>query len=209
MRDRVGTYDDGQAVYDPRPFPKLGPRWKNVAANALRSLLTPDASTEYWLCEARKMPPDVRIALFRELSQEFPDDMREAVHTPDISALLNIAILRLDVESAAKLWLTLQLRHDQWDGLAKGLNTLMPKGEKFKGGMLPRTERLIAFLTEQGGRLKAEDVEVVNNLLVEEDAASVVDVVSSDDVSIDVDFEDGLRLQATLETTVSKAQLTS
>jgi hypothetical protein len=67
----------------------------------------------------------------------------------------------------------MQLRHDQWDGLAKGLNTLMPKGEKFKGGMLPRTERLIAFLREQGGRLKAEDVEVVNNLLVEEDAASV------------------------------------
>jgi hypothetical protein len=160
-------------VYDPRPFPKLGPRWKNVAANALRSLLTPDASTEYWLCKARKMPPDLRIALFRELSQEFPDDMREAVHTPDISALLNIATLRLHVESAAELWLTMQLRHDQWDGLAKGLNTLMPKGEKFKGGMLPRTERLIAFLREQGGRLKAEDVEVVNNLLVEEDAASV------------------------------------
>jgi hypothetical protein len=104
---------------------------------------------------------------------------------------------------------SLQLRHDQWDGLAKGLNTLMPKGKKFKGEMLPCTERLIAFLTEQGSQLKAEDVEVVNNLLVEEDAASVVDVVSSDDVSIDVDFEDGLRLQATLETTVSKAQLTS
>jgi hypothetical protein len=104
--------------------------------------------------------------------------MREAVHTPDISALLNIAILRLDVESAAELCLTLQLRHDQWDGLAKGLNTLMPKGEKFKGGILPRTERLIAFLTEQGGRLKAEDVEVVNSLLVEEDAASVVDVAA-------------------------------
>jgi hypothetical protein len=50
------------------------------------------------------MPPDVPIAVFREISQEFPDDMREVVHTPDISALLNIAIFRLDVESAAELW---------------------------------------------------------------------------------------------------------
>jgi hypothetical protein len=149
-----------------------------VAANALRCLLTPDASTEYWLCEASTMPPDERVAGFRELAQEFPDDMKEAVHTPDISAKLNIVILRLDVESAAELWLTLQLKHDQWDGIAMGLNTLMPEGEKFKGGMLPRNERLIAYLKEQGGQLKAEDVEEVSNLLVEDDEASVVDVSS-------------------------------
>jgi hypothetical protein len=172
----------------------------NVAANALRCLSTPDASTGYWQCEASKMPPDVRVAGFQELAQEFPDNMKEA-HTPDISAKLNIAILRLDVESAAELWLTLQLKHDQWDGIAKGLNTLMPEGEKFKGGMLPRNERLIAYLKEQGGQLKAEDVEEVSNLLVEDDEASVVDVVSSDDDTavIDVDLQDGIRLQATLE----------
>jgi hypothetical protein len=127
--------------------------------------------------------------------------MKEAVHTPDISAKLNIAILQLDVESMAELWLILQLKHDQWDGIAKGLNTLMPEGEKFKGGMLPRTERLLAYLKERGGRLNAEDVEEVSNLLVEDDEASVVDVVSSDDDSalIDVDLQNGFRQQATLE----------
>jgi hypothetical protein len=41
------------AVYDPRPFTELGPRWKIFAANALRCLLTLDASTEYRLREAR------------------------------------------------------------------------------------------------------------------------------------------------------------
>jgi hypothetical protein len=122
-------------------------------------------------------------SLFPRIATGISVDMKEAVHTPDISAKLNIAILRLDVESAAELWLTLQLKHDQWDGIAKGLNTLMPEGEKFKWGMLPRTEWLIVYLKGQGGRLNAEDVEEVSNLLVEDDEASVVDVVSSDDDS--------------------------
>jgi hypothetical protein len=71
MREKVGTDKDGQAVYDPRPFTKLGPRMKNVAANALRCLLAPDDSTEYWMCEASKMPPDVRVAFSENWHRNF------------------------------------------------------------------------------------------------------------------------------------------
>jgi hypothetical protein len=48
------------------------------------------------------------------------------IDNPDILTLLEITIICLDVESAAELWLSLNLKHEHWDGVAKALNTLLP-----------------------------------------------------------------------------------
>jgi hypothetical protein len=67
------------------------------------------------------MPPDVHTALFREFAQEFPEAVKVSCPHPRHQCQA-ITVLRLDVERVTELWLTLQLRHDQWDGIVKCVN---------------------------------------------------------------------------------------
>jgi hypothetical protein len=77
---------------------------------------------------------------------------------PRIDADLDIALLRLDIESARELWLSLKIRYCQWDALAKALNALLPPGNKFSGGPVSCTDLMKACLSKQGGRLSESEV---------------------------------------------------
>jgi hypothetical protein len=78
----------------------------------------PDGDTSFFMNELCKMKPYKRIILFQNEAKDYPANMMTAIHNPDIMTLLEITIIRLDVESAAELWLSLNLKHEQWDGVA-------------------------------------------------------------------------------------------
>jgi hypothetical protein len=91
----------------------------------------------------------------------FAEDFKKLLSKPHIAADLDIALLRLDIESATELWLSLNIRYRQWDALAKALNALLLAGKKFSGGLVPCTDSMKAWLSEQGGRLSESDVTYV------------------------------------------------
>jgi hypothetical protein len=48
---------------------------------------------------------------------------------PDVASKLRITLLRLDIESASELRLSMNIRHRQWDAVAQAENALLPDGE--------------------------------------------------------------------------------
>jgi hypothetical protein len=60
-------------------------------------------------------------------------------------------------------------------------------GRGFRGGMLPCTEKMIAWL--EGGCLRAEDVQVIHSLLDGEDDNEIVGLASSGNEDSSEDHE--------------------
>jgi hypothetical protein len=154
--------DAGDATHVPRPWPALDKRCKAVVSTAMRSLLMAELEAvpnmTYFLREIRLLEPEQRLGALEELLRTFAEDFKKLLSKPHIAADLDIALLRLDIESATELWLSLNIRYRQWDALAKALNALLPAGKKFSGGLVPCTDSMKAWLSKQGGRLSESDV---------------------------------------------------
>lgn len=80
-----------------------------------------------------------------QIATHFPAELKRTLELPEVASLLRIMLLKLDKPSATALWLSLQFSHEQWDSMAKALNELLPKGEKFKGGVIPCTTTMILW----------------------------------------------------------------
>jgi hypothetical protein len=142
--------DAGDATHVPRPWPALDKRCKAVVSTAMRSLLMPEVEAvpnmTFFLREIRLLEPEQRLGALEELLRTFAEDFKKLLSKPHIAAGLDIALLRLDIESATELWLSLNIRHRQWDALAKALNALLPAGKKFSSGLVPCTDSMKAWL---------------------------------------------------------------
>jgi hypothetical protein len=114
--------------------------------------------------------------------EEFPKEIRTTLTDPKKLDMLDISIIRLDKASAASLFLSLDMRQHQWDSLAKALNSLLQKGEKYKGRVLPNTTTLTDWLEKQGARLRYDDVTLID--------VDVRDRVGVIDLSRDADNSD-------------------
>jgi hypothetical protein len=176
---------DHPNAYEPKLWTELDPRWRSVVSRGLRDLLLgPDKDTEYIMSELRKLYPSKRKSIMRQFITESPNEMKAILREPEIADLLDIAIIRLDKASAASLFLSLDMRLHQWETLAKALNALLPKGEKYIGGVLPNSTTLIAWLRQVGARLQFEDV-----IPVDVDLESDVGVIDLAGLSDDSDDE--------------------
>jgi hypothetical protein len=83
-----------------------------------------DENTAYLMNELKSLHPEDRIIL-SACAEEFPDYMKQAFRDPVIASKLNVAMLRLDVESTSDLWLPLNLKHMQGQGLARAPNEII------------------------------------------------------------------------------------
>jgi hypothetical protein len=188
-----GKETDGKnsrEYWAPKPWRQLDQRNRSAVSRSLRSLLMPDESTAYLMNELKSLHPEQRISLLKACAEEFTSVVKQVLKDPVIAAKLNVALLWLDVESASELWLSLNLKHHQWDGLARDLNTLLPHGEKYKGGVMPCTDTLIRWLEKQGARLQFKHDEPLQKMLQ-------VDVISflSDDSGEEDECKDSLSVQ--------------
>jgi hypothetical protein len=70
------------------------------------------------------------LGFFSKMAQRFPDAYSEAANDPANAASLKAVTVKQNVESAADLWLSTFLKHDQWNKAAKALNSRMAQGGK-------------------------------------------------------------------------------
>lgn len=78
-----------------------------------------------------------------QMFEEFPGEAKKALAEPEIRRKLSVALVRMDVPSAVALWLTLAVKNEAWDDMAKALNVLLPEGQKFSGGVIPCTTTMV------------------------------------------------------------------
>jgi hypothetical protein len=109
--------DADDATHVPRPWPALDKRCKAVVSTAMRSLLMPEVEAvpnmASFLREIRLLEPEQHLGPLEELLRTFAEDFKKLLSKPHIAADLDIALLRLDIESATELWLSLNIRYRQ------------------------------------------------------------------------------------------------
>jgi hypothetical protein len=84
--------------------------------------------------------------------------LKHNLEEPEVASALDVRIVRLDIESAADMWLSLRVKHSQWDQLTAELSTQFSTKETCKRGVMPRTDTVIKGLINNGARLQLEDV---------------------------------------------------
>jgi hypothetical protein len=126
------------------------------------------------------------LALLDGFIKLFPDNLKHKLKEPEVAWALDVCIVRLDIESAADLWLSLRVKHSQWDQLAAELNKQLFAKEKYERGVMPRTDTIIKWLIKNGARLQFEDVEGADMKYLGAKELDVVDLVSDDELEGDV-----------------------
>jgi hypothetical protein len=149
------------AQYTPIPYPNFFDRLKSVVSRGSRALYMPNHDYRFIADEIASVRFQEQVRFFTKMCGVFPAAISEALMNPDTAANLKAVTIKLDVASAAELWLSMHIKQDQWDDMAKALNSRMPPGQKFTGGVLPCTNTIISWLKKCGAELQAEDVELV------------------------------------------------
>ena len=132
----------------PKPFSQLSDKYQRMVLSAFEHLLMPDGTSVLQLKIMHNMNETERVQLFLQMFEEFPVAAKKAMADPEIRDKLAIALIRLDVPSAVSLWLTLAVKNEQWNAMAKALNALLPGRDKFKGGVLPCTTTMVAWCVQ-------------------------------------------------------------
>jgi hypothetical protein len=78
----------------------------------------------------------------------FPAATSEALMNPDTAANLKAVTIKLDVANAAELWMSMHIKHEQWDDMAKALNSRMPSGQKNHWGCVAMHQHNNCFAEE-------------------------------------------------------------
>jgi hypothetical protein len=189
--DKPGMHkcnDEGERV--PKTWPELDKRHQAVVSGALRPLLMPGNDPAFFSNEMRRMSEQARLALLDDFIKLFPDDLKHKLKEAEVASAL-------DIESAADLWLSLRVKHSQWDQLAAELNKQLSTKEKYKRGVMPRTDTIIKWLIDNGARLQFEDVLGADMNDVGAEELDVVDLVSDDELENEVSNAGATDLAAT------------
>jgi hypothetical protein len=115
------------------PYPSMEKRSQSVVRVGARPILMPDKNLQIAEDELATYSYQDQVKFFSKMAQRFPDAYSEAANAPANAASLKAVTVKLNVQSAADLWLSTFLKHDQWNKVAHAFNSRMAPGEILKG----------------------------------------------------------------------------
>jgi hypothetical protein len=171
----------------PKTWPELDKGQQALVSGASRPLLMPGNNQTFFSNETRRMSEQARLALLDDFFKLFTDDLKHKLNEPEVASELDVCIVRLNIKSAADLWLSLRVNHSHWNQLAAGLNKQLPTKETYKRGrVMPRTDTIMKWLINNGARLQFEYVLGADMIYVGSEELYVVHLASDDELEDDV-----------------------